>query len=1098
MSTTMSVTDQTDDTWDAALSNVSAEEQQLISLKEDFKKIIEEAQGVQPYLIRFFGDAKAKQEFLEALKSMLPLSTQTTYTTMGPVVPGGVVTLTLDQFAFQAGSSLQLPPEVHKSSDLINRFVVEGFLSEDEPVLIRPPCEGEIGKFSVEYIKGQSRVHTLMAFAVYCFTHGEALPMVIKTSAAAILCKCPENIQNAQDELFFAMRTAHRSAIRKAPHIMNWVWSLQQLQKRTGLMPLQVVTEWNRSVPQCDQITGQMSKGTRNVLSMPTACVTKALQIVSVQSWEKCPFSNDNLSSKKLSVGASFKGARVSTTSIWSKWGVVTQDSLVLMMDNLAAKQKAPNHKPTKTELEGALEQCTLACHVKDATLSMLPGLGSILDTFINKLARGCPMLEMEMESQLMNKSDTVNVRDFPSIAHLLNSAATTPENVSAMEEALRSTQDMIDKDRFGLFVKEVTFDAKSCRVYYANILEHVRGTAAERDEWKTKVRTDNRSQCRQFWSKIHISDVLSPDDAARTSSMIATWASAKKMWCTKLRIESDTVIPVLIVNFSAPSLVPSAAQSSIIQAMNFILAESPHAIGVVLMPTHAWKKGQVWMVDQAITKTLVHQGGCHVDKEFTVVFNDRSDVRDDRPLTYPGRIVWSNSMTGPSDIWKKSSLMNDGLVGPVKQFKRVDMEMIQELDPLSLPKDINMPQGANKYAQVGPDAWAAILKALTDGVPLSSRHSLICVDLTANWTQFGKAFVKFNATNLVPSLLLNYHLSVDNKDWYENEMVEVLVDLASTDAVKVPGVVSNENAASNPEKPEPARPSLKTGVWLNPKEGSNLPGATIASELWKVWGTHPEFGKDFELACAKFDEEFAVHGVPLNAAAAAAVDTAAPPVKKAKVAADVPSVDIASLPESITEVKLLSVKMPKDLLVLAKRSGGVFSISNPSEDHGCIPKGSMLLGFGKINFRQLKNDSTEFDPQLDFMFAPDNSEYEVALESLELKTLKELVSKQADTKTKADAKICYHDFEDVPGDTAAFKLLRKIDVVCRCKEDKQQGAVTPGSFGYLSSFAMWNTSWTKVVWVCKWSSNGLTPIRPVVITTATVDIAPGKGIIIK
>ena len=154
-------------------------------------------------------------------------------------------------------------------------------------------------------------------------------------------------------------------------------------------------------------------------------------------------------------------------------------------------------------------------------------------------------------------------------------------------------------------------------------------------------------------------------------------------------------------------------------------------------------------------------------------------------------------------------------------------------------------------------------------------------------------------------------------------------------------------------------------------------------------------------------------------------------------------------------------------------------------------------LGFGKINFRQLKNDSTKFDPQLDFMFAPDNSEYEVALESLELKTLKELVSKQADTKTKADAKICYHDFEDVPGDTAAFKLLRKIDVVCRCKEDKQQGAVTPGSFGYLSSFAMWNTSWTKVVWVCKWSSNGLTPIRPVVITTATVDIAPGKSIII-
>ena len=1094
----MSVTGQTDDTWDAVLSNVSAEEQQLISLKEDFKKIIGEAQGVQPYLIRFFADAAAKEQFLQALPSMLPVNTHTAYTT-GPVVPGEVAIFTLDKFAFQAGSSLQLAPAVHKSGDLINRIVVEGFLSEDEPVIIRP-CgvmgAGEIDKFSVEYVKGQSRVHTLMAFVVYCFTHGEPLPMVIKTSAAAILCKCPEHIENAQAELFYAMKTAHRSAVRKAPHIMNWVWSLQQLQKRSGLTPLQVVTEWNKSVPQCDQITGQMSKGTKNVLSMPDACVTKALEIVSVQSWEKCPFSNDNLSSKKLSVGASFKGARTSATSIWTKWGVVTQEALVLMMDNLAAKQKAPYHKPTKTELDGTLEQCTLACHVKDATLSMLPGLGSSLDTFINKLASGCPMLEMEMESQLMNKSDTVNVRDFPSIAHLLNSAATAPDSVSAMEEALRSTQDMIDKDKFELFMKEVDFDSKSVRVYYANLLEHVRGTAAERDAWKTKVRADNRSQCRQFWSKIHISDVLSPDDAARTSTMIASWQTTKKMWCGKLRVDSDTVVPVLIVNFAAPSLVPAAAQSSIIQSMNFILAESPNAIGVVLMPVHSWKKGQVWMVNQAITKNMVHQGGCHVDKEFTVVFNERCDTRDDRPLTYPGRLVWSNSRNGPGDIWKKSSLMQDGLVGPVKQFKRPEMEMIQDLDPLSLPKDSNMPQGANKYAQLGPDAWSAIFKALTDGVPLSTRHTLIFVDLTANWTQFGKAFVKFNATNFVPSLLLNYHLSVDNKDWYEHEMVEVIVDLASNNDVAVPGVVSDDG--SHPEKPEPVRPSLKAGVWLNPKEGSNLPGATVASELWKVWGTHPAFGKDFEAACAKFDDEFAVHGIPLNAAAAAVNNATAPPVKKAKVVADVPSVDTASLPESLTEVKLASVKMSKDLLVLAKRVGGVFSISNPSEDHASIPKGSMLLGFGKINFRQLKNDSIAFDPQLDFMFDPDSSEYMVALESLELKTLKELVSKQAETKTKADAKICYHDFEDVPGDTAAFKLLRKIDVVCRCKDDNQQGAVTPGSFGYLSSFAMWNTSWTKVVWVCKWSSNGLTPIRPVVITTATVDIAPGKGIIIK
>ena len=82
-------------------------------------------------------------------------------------------------------------------------------------------------------------------------------------------------------------------------------------------------------------------------------------------------------------------------------------------------------------------------------------------------------------------------------------------------------------------------------------------------------------------------------------------------------------------------------------------------------------------------------------------------------------------------------------------------MEMVQDLDPLALPKYSGIQFDCSRGKQVcttnrpGPDAWTALLKALTDDFPLNTRHTYLLIDMHDFQldTSLGQGFVKFNAT---------------------------------------------------------------------------------------------------------------------------------------------------------------------------------------------------------------------------------------------------------------------------------------------------------------------------------------------------------------
>ena len=60
--------------------------------------------------------------------------------------------------------------------------------------------------------------------------------------------------------------------------------------------------------------------------------------------------------------------------------------------------------------------------------------------------------------------------------------------------------------------------------------------------------------------------------------------------------------------------------------------------------------------------------------------------------------------------------------------------------------------------------------------------------------------------------------------------------------------------------------------------------------------------------------------------------------------------------------------------LNMHSRTGATRALLNPNEHPIKIPAGSVICGFGKIQFRQLGADNPAFDEDLDIAFDPKDS----------------------------------------------------------------------------------------------------------------------------
>ena len=74
-----------------------------------------------------------------------------------------------------------------------------------------------------------------------------------------------------------------------------------------------------------------------------------------------------------------------------------------------------------------------------------------------------------------------------------------------------------------------------------------------------------------------------------------------------------------------------------------------------------------------------------------------------------------------------------------------------------------------------------------------------------------------------------------------------------------------------------------------------------------------------------------------------------------------------------------------------------------------------------------------------------------------------------------------------------AFRPLTDVDGPAAAKGHLQTRLASTAGFPVNA----WDGNYSKLIWTLKWSANGLTPVRPQIVLTKNVTIAPGKSLLL-
>ena len=99
------------------------------------------------------------------------------------------------------------------------------------------------------------------------------------------------------------------------------------------------------------------------------------------------------------------------------------------------------------------------------------------------------------------------------------------------------------------------------------------------------------------------------------------------------------TEATLAFLNWSAPASHSQSSQEAEATCFCHLVAEQPQNLGILLSPVFHYKVHQKHALEHFLLKALSSKG-VDVDTPAALMFRDRKDSRDQRPLLYPLRIV--------------------------------------------------------------------------------------------------------------------------------------------------------------------------------------------------------------------------------------------------------------------------------------------------------------------------------------------------------------------------------------------------------------------------------------------------------------------------
>ena len=425
---------------------------------------------------------------------------------------------------------------------------------------------------------------------------------------------------------------------------------------------------------------------------------------------------------------------------------------------------------------------------------------------FYDKWAKGDEDINMHIQFLVAEKSDTFNIRnDCPPLKVLMDkheSKCAASQAFSLPGEARSLTVASLAYDELQLVLRQADMDLKSLEVWQRSS-KSVESTAYHALQQFVLRKDENATHAVDLLMQRRVTfAVWDPEENARNINILM---DSRRVFGTRNHMKPELIPYVCLMNHVAPCCYVTDLQTCQMNTMSWCICENTQSLGIVISPNFSNNMNKKYLLEQSML-TRLSKHNFAFDNQVAILFKDKSDKRDNRPMTYHGRIIFPAALgSNVKSVWATSTLVEVGRTDPVPQLSPRDMLVVEDIAEGALPgsggtENDRYPRGGLKAMQLGVPAWDSVMSTLMSGARLAEVPAVIFVNLTSGVGDEVNSFLKMTMHIQTPMHMVVLSESQVSHDWLESTIKDTWKEEIKEKRVVVPGQLPIETKVPEDE----------------------------------------------------------------------------------------------------------------------------------------------------------------------------------------------------------------------------------------------------------------------------------------------------------
>ena len=295
--------------------------------------------------------------------------------------------------------------------------------------------------------------------------------------------------------------------------------------------------------------------------------------------------------------------------------------------------------KPDMSQVEQCSIKATLCWHLGQELLTQFPvPLGKLEEQWLLPFAEGDSEVDNQLETVLLDRSSNFNIqRDVPILRRLVEDL-----NFSKPVAVTAEAEVSLTIDKWNFVEKQLKYDQAVYETWKRKCASIQQAAEQAKHEWRLQRRRQCQRAAKSFLSncvQLLVWTTKKPEVS------IAEVMNHKKVISSKTGVAQDELSYLVYWNTSVPSLIQKDVLNQQVVLLAWMLADQMASCAMVLMPVHTYNKGKLSLEEKALLERLQQSGNHNLDWSFHMIFTQKVDLRDLRPMVYSGKLVFPSPL---------------------------------------------------------------------------------------------------------------------------------------------------------------------------------------------------------------------------------------------------------------------------------------------------------------------------------------------------------------------------------------------------------------------------------------------------------------------